>query len=325
MQIHVFRDADVGGDPIYSVEQTKSSLERIAETTDTRELVVAIYLLARRKDWFGHFVNTWRTPSSFVSGLRKWSFTREFGTPRELPEKFRLIRVAIEVPREYPRTETDRYGWKFRYEGFQDQLAELFAHELHHYRRYHLGLHPNEGEQSANKWGAHRAADAGFGVKVEHVHRRQRRCRPKKKKTSIPEQEKPRLVNRLKLMAARLCADDLAELQKWIWTRQNRISQEWQRLELEQHEGQLKQLPAGAPIMIRMARTSSARLEQYVDTKAKKVRNLKSGSHNMLVEAFDGTLLSWPMCRIELYDDSVPITDLPEVSSTTQFEPGQHP
>ena len=63
----------------------------------------------------------------------------------------------------------DQYGWKLTYPSFTDHFAFLCAHELHHYHRYHLGFHPREGENSANKWALERVRQMNFhadGAKV---------------------------------------------------------------------------------------------------------------------------------------------------------------
>jgi hypothetical protein len=58
----------------------------------------------------------------------------------------------------------DRYGWKLTYPSLLDHIAFLFAHELHHYRRFHLGLHKREGENLANKWALERVQQLNFEV-----------------------------------------------------------------------------------------------------------------------------------------------------------------
>jgi len=65
-------------------------------------------------------------------------------------------------PETYPRTERDIYDWEFHYATQADHLAVLFAHELHHFRRYHLGMHPREGEHGANQWAIKHAKAHGF-------------------------------------------------------------------------------------------------------------------------------------------------------------------
>ena len=58
---------------------------------------------------------------------------------------------------------------------FLDQLAFLYAHELHHFRRYHLRMHRGEGEQSANRWALNYVISLGFRVTGS------RNSQPKKK------------------------------------------------------------------------------------------------------------------------------------------------
>jgi hypothetical protein len=129
-------------------------LEEVAAGTDTRDLVVALYLLPGIHRSRGTaYVRQWITAGEFRTGRGCWGFTRRFSVPAELPGKFKLIRMRLDPePGSFPRTERDGYGWVFRYRSFPDQLATLFAHEFHHYRRHHLGLHPREGEHAANRW-----------------------------------------------------------------------------------------------------------------------------------------------------------------------------
>jgi hypothetical protein len=145
-------------------EAVLSILERVAEGTDTRDLVVALYRVAGRHQCRGTaYVDHWVTPEAFLADRGSWKLTKRFGVPPDLPGRFKLIRMRLDGDlRFFPRTERDGYHWEFRYDSFEDQLAVLFAHELHHFRRHHLGLHPRGGERSANRWALSRAQEAGF-------------------------------------------------------------------------------------------------------------------------------------------------------------------
>jgi hypothetical protein len=150
-------------------EQCFAILEKMASSSDTSDLVTALYLIR------GHLLNRgtayvrkWMTSSHFTTKRGKWALTSQWELPENLPEKFKLIRIRLDAnPRLYPKKELDTYGWLFEYETFYDHLAVLFAHELHHFRRYHLGLHPKEGENGANRWALAHAQSLGFRVRGE--------------------------------------------------------------------------------------------------------------------------------------------------------------
>jgi len=157
-----------------------SILEKVASSSDTSELVTALYLTRGHRHNRGTaFVRKWMTPSNFITTRGKWSLTHQWDLPENLPEKFKLIRIRLDSEYYlYPKKELDTYGWLFEYETFYDHLAVLFAHELHHFRRYHLNLHPGEGEHAANRWALIRAQNLGFRVEGK-------RQPPRKKRTPI--------------------------------------------------------------------------------------------------------------------------------------------
>jgi len=146
-------------------------LRQIAGDTPTDDLVVAAYFI-QRSTWSGGvaFARGWLGPDQFQSHRGRWKFTRRFMIPDDLPASYKLIRLHLNMDRSnYPIEQRDRYGWQLRYDSIEDHVAFLFAHELHHFRRYHLNLHPREGENGANLWALRRAADLGYriqGVKI---------------------------------------------------------------------------------------------------------------------------------------------------------------
>lgn len=143
-----------------------AAFDKIATTTDTENLVVAVYL-TRGKQWAGHLLRNPVTPERFSRKRGRWAFTRTFQTPKALPERFALIRLKLGM-QAGGKSFADAYGWSYRCGDFYfDGVANLFAHELHHYRRWHLGLHPRESEHSANRWALARAKEAGFQVELE--------------------------------------------------------------------------------------------------------------------------------------------------------------
>lgn len=139
----------------------------ISDDTDTSDLVVSNYFLSKYS-WSGGiaFARNWLSASQFISSRGRWKFTRGFDIPQDLPANFKLIRMHIGMRKlSYPLCQFDRYGWKLTYESLRDHIAFLFAHELHHFRRYHLGFHAREGENLANKWAIDRLQQLNFHVK----------------------------------------------------------------------------------------------------------------------------------------------------------------
>jgi hypothetical protein len=149
-----------------SIEQT---IHRVASDTNTQDLVVALYLLSGQCNYRGMYLRRWISADTFSTKRGNWVFTSHWKPPVDLPAQFKLIRLRLDPnPRKYPKTERDIYGWIFRYTTFEDHLATLFAHELHHYRKYHLGLHPREGEIKANYWALSQVQSMGFNVDAEY-------------------------------------------------------------------------------------------------------------------------------------------------------------
>jgi len=179
MQIVVFgtRSRYTGSHSDFS--NITKTLEKVARHTDTRHLVTALYLLPGQNQNRGTaYVRHWYSRKNFTTQRGKWNFTAKWPDPDDLPDRFKLIRMRLDShPSLYPKIELDTYGWRFTYETFHDHLATLFAHELHHYRRYHLGLHPGEGEQSANRWALEQVQKAGFRVMAEKQPARQKKRR----------------------------------------------------------------------------------------------------------------------------------------------------
>jgi hypothetical protein len=142
------------------------TMEAVAEGTDTADLVAALYLLPglRQNRGVTH-ADGWETSASFVARRGKWAFAARYRIPQDLPVRFKLIRMRLDDDRSrFPRTERDVYHWEFRFGSFSDRLAFLFAHELHHYRRHHLGLDPRGGEHAANRWALALVRRRGFQV-----------------------------------------------------------------------------------------------------------------------------------------------------------------
>jgi hypothetical protein len=160
----------------------RSTLETVARGTDTGDLVVALYIVPGRHQCRGTaYVQQWLGPGVFLPPRGKWAFAGRFGVPPDLPERFKLIRMRLDGDaRFFPRTERDGYSWEFQYGSFLDQLALLFAHELHHYRRHHLRFHPRGGETAANVWALNHVRRLEFCVKGKPLPRRKGRFSPRR-------------------------------------------------------------------------------------------------------------------------------------------------
>lgn len=181
MRSYVFAGRGAMPDNSGGSESLAALLEEMAGDTPTQDLVTVIYLLNGHSHWKAHTVIGWRTPAEFVPARGRWKFARRFGTPADLPERFRIIRMAFGMAEAYPRTFDDIHGWRLTCGNFAAHLAYAFAHELHHFRRYHLALHPREGEQAACRWALGRARQAGYPLEgVRLPRRRKRRRRPRR-------------------------------------------------------------------------------------------------------------------------------------------------
>lgn len=148
--------------------RVEGTIRRIAEGTDTSGLVVLVHLSRRTARWGGVFYSS----DVSLEALRKlrgpWREVHGDGVPPGLPSSFPLIEVSIGAKRaSYPLADDNRNGFRIECASFHDHLAYIFAHELHHYRRYKLGMHHREGEKSADKWAVVRARTAGYFVNIQ--------------------------------------------------------------------------------------------------------------------------------------------------------------
>ena len=160
MHLYIFNDNSENNK--IDIRYLKNRLGKIAQSTESTNLVVALYLKSANNLSFGSAYIKCFTPDKFTTARGKWKFTKNWPMPEDLPDKYSFIRICIGYQGRFPRTETDRYGWKLSFNSVYDKAAFIFAHELHHYRRYHLSLHEGEGEQSANKWALKHLIKSGF-------------------------------------------------------------------------------------------------------------------------------------------------------------------
>lgn len=169
MQIYFFTETGFLEKTGLKTAEIRRTFAAIADGTDTTDLVVAVYLVKKSVFSGGTaYARNWLTPTAFSTGRGRWKLSRLFPVPAELPEKFKLIRLLPKW-QHFPGSISDIYGWTFSYQSFTDHLALVFAHELHHFRRYHLGEHPREGEHGANLWALKRVGEIGLSVTGERV------------------------------------------------------------------------------------------------------------------------------------------------------------
>lgn len=171
MKIYFFSDTSWEHRLQTKASQLEELLQQLAADTPTSDLVLASYFI-HHSSWNGGvaFARDWLTPAKFVSHRGRWKFTRSFELPADLSPRFKLIRLQFGLKNSsYPLCQTDTYGWRLSYHSFIDHMAFLFAHELHHFRRFHLGWHPREGEHSANHWARQHVQQLGFQVTAERL------------------------------------------------------------------------------------------------------------------------------------------------------------
>jgi len=264
-------------------------LKNIASDTLTDDLVVAVYLTRGRRHWMGRYDRQWQHPCIFYNARGKWEFTKGLPAPSGLPSRFKLIRMALPANGKYPMTTNDYYGWEEKLENFESHLAVLFAHELHHYRRYHLALHEREGEQSANRWARNRALKCGYALTAV------RSQPPRKSLAHALNHSDPALLKRVKALASKLERADLAALQEWTAKRLATGTPSHRLSTKQLHAERLRALPPGT--MLRIIKDSPR--QKYLGRMAEKVRNLRSDSPRMAVRTSDGKEWHWPMSWLD--------------------------
>jgi hypothetical protein len=179
------------------------------------------------------------------------------------------------------------YGWQVSCPDFSGHLAYLFAHELHHFRRHHLGMHPGEGEQSACRWALARMIEADFDVTGERVQTGRRKVKPLK----LSGRRRPKLLKKIKKNARRLNEEDLKALQRWTRKRLKRARAGGALSPAEAHFEALRALPDGTELVI----TGDDRRSGYLGQQAVKVRTMRRNSTRMVIRTRDGQEWRWPM------------------------------
>lgn len=263
--------------------EIKDILEHVSQGTDTRDLVIAFYIAAKSR-WTGGtaYVRNWLTPSQFLARHGKWKLPALESAPIEIPQNYKLIRLLLrDDPEIYPLDECDRYHWQHHYDSYGDHLAFLFAHELHHYRRYHLSMHDREGEHRANRWALNHVRSLGYKVSSQRLPARRRGRRRKVGLNSVINPHDfvikdtvwswPSIVKRLALSLSQKAT-------------QNYIADKVAHFE------KIRRLPKGSRLLVTFD-PSGKYLHQHVTL----VRVLRRNSIRTVVRTKDGKVWRWPM------------------------------
>jgi len=253
LQLHVFRSEDVPAKPDFDEARIRPIFDSVAGDTNTHDLVVALYLIGDPTDHAGECVTRPSSPTSFIRRRGRWAISSRFALPPMLPNAFYLIRMRLGVPASYPVNREDRYGWFFRPKNLEEDCAVLFAHELHHFRRHHLGLHPGEGEQSADAWSVEHLRRLGYNVEGgRRYYPSVRLVIPDAVRQRLPTEGAPDLVTRLKEDTARLCEADLRELQAHIGSRLLKFSELQSERQMNERVDLIRRLSTGARVKVRL-------------------------------------------------------------------------
>jgi hypothetical protein len=271
-----------------------TTLKTIANTTVTNDLIVALYVV-RKTSWTGGaaYVQQWVTPKQFCAIRGKWTFTGRFGVPADLPPKFKLIRMLLRGDiNQYPLTERDRYDWEHCYATFEDHLALLFAHELHHYRRHHLGLHPRGGEHSANLWAVELVQQLRFNVQSRRIRRRKPKVKPRR--LNIAELFNPLASTEHGNLPT---FSDSTAWQKIVMNASSHVqtkTPEQLMASQQPHFERLRRLPLGTKLLVAYDPTG-----RYQGKLVRLIRPMKRNSVRIVVETSDGKKWRWPMAWLE--------------------------
>lgn len=294
MQVEVFTAKARLTRRVGGVDAIRNCIGRIADDTDTSDLVVGVYLLENGKTWQGMLDRHKRKPQDFTKGGGRWACAREFGVPDGLPEHYALIRLIYGLDVRYPCERQCRYGWRYEFPRFRDDLAFMAAHELHHFRRHHLGFHPREGEQSAICWGINRMREVGFKMDARRSLTGWQCCSSARRR-KLPTGPNLNLLRKIMQMAGHLAYEDLDALRLWATARSIRAHKDWKGYTPTPHTEALRSFPDSSILRI----SSLARQDSYAGQKAKKVRNLQA-SPRMEVQTADGKHWRYPMCWLEI-------------------------
>ena len=269
-------------------DRIKNTLGLVARHTETIDLVVSLYLVMNTQ-WNGGMTlaKTWKSAKTFHPKRGHWRVFAHYPVPRDLPPRFKLIRMILPAnPAIYPFLQKDIYGWIHRYPTFYSHLAHLFAHELHHFRRHHLGLHPGEGEQSANKWAFSQVRTLGFDIESKKAET-SRRQKSRKRAVRLSDVFNPLDFVEKKSIDRLL---DLQQVMDHIAIRMSAKARRAYILNKTRCFDRLRSLPKGT------------RLQVSFDPKGKYSgqvvilhRSLRRDSPRIVIETRDGKIWRWPM------------------------------
>jgi hypothetical protein len=282
MFVHIIR-GDRGSLDFPADADLRNVLEAVAQGTDTQSLVVDIYLLANCSIWRGDC----RAEPKGRAGHEQ---------PADDPTRSRNaitrpdIRIILGDKWLCGGEITTRYGMHLKCRGFLDGLAFLFAHELHHYRRHHLGLHPGEGEVSADRWALGRVQQAGFAIEGQRVASRRRK---RLRQADAGVADVAQLMNLLG-QSIKLSPEQFAELGRRI--DQTAAERDVARL---LHHDQLRQLPDNALVRVRQTGPRPADA-MYKGQTAHKVRTPRNAAYRMPIRFPDEREFYWPMDWLEI-------------------------
>lgn len=207
MRVYLYRDAGALAALRTTEAKVREVLDRVARGTNTRGLVVVVRLRTGSNGWSGAYDPNWATPATLRRMRGPWRKAHAAGVPPRLPRRFRLIEITIGTDRmRYPREELNQNGFRLRFRTVRAHLAYIFAHELHHYRTYHLGLHKGEGERAADVWALGKVRALGFGMEMRPVRKKRRKEKRPRKKPSERYLRRIRRLGRWSLL--RLAASD---------------------------------------------------------------------------------------------------------------------
>ena len=294
MKVYIFSGRTEFFKEHISGEQIRAILERVAKETDTTDLVVALYF-DRRCTWTGGtaYVRSWMTPDRFRTGRGKWKLTTRFPKPADLPKQYKLIRMYMQCDSvRYPLTEMDRYHWKHSYPSIEAHIAHLFAHELHHFRRYHLDLHPGEGENRANQWAKTIANNLGYAVESQKIKIKVKKRRKKQKSVDLREILNPNDFLHLDVGGP---VTGWVRMMKQVLLNMTASKKEKYVHDKMLHFEKLRSLPEGSVLKV-----SYDPSEKYCGQNVSVVRPLKRNSYRIVIQTGDGKVWRWPMAWLKI-------------------------
>jgi hypothetical protein len=283
MKVYIFLSEHNPKTKDIDLDGIRHVIDTVAHGTDTSDLVVSIYFNTKSlRNGGTALAQNWVMPHHFHPGRGTWRQFTHYPIPQDLPHRFKLIRLVMMTDHAlYPLIQKDIYNWVHRYESFQDHLAHIFAHEMHHFRRYHLGFHEKEGEHSANLWATHHVRSLGYQVSSEKLSPARR---SRKKKINLSCMINP--------------ADFPVSMMKTTW--QNlfqTICQKYLKPHTKsyinsklKHCQRLRTLQPGSLLMVHFDPHN-----RYSGKVVTLVRTLRKDSLRILVRTPDGKLWRWPM------------------------------